>query len=138
MDASLSHHVRITICNGPLEASAGQNATGESNLPGGTGAAVCFEGIVRPMEAGTAITGLDYEVYDPMATQQIEALATELITTHGLLGVEVEHSRGHVPAGACSFRLRIFAAHRKEALAAMDEFIDRMKRDVPIWKAVME
>ena len=136
MDASLNDHVRITIHDGPLETLTGQSAKGASNLPAGTGAAVCFEGIVRPMEAGVAIAGLDYEVYDPMATQQLETLATELIASHGLLGVKVEHSRGHLPVGACSFRLRIFAAHRKEALAAMDEFIDRMKRDVPIWKAV--
>jgi molybdopterin synthase catalytic subunit len=46
----------------------------------------------------------------------------------------VEHSRGRVAAGECSFRLRVAASHRPEALRAVEEFIDRMKRDVPIWK----
>jgi molybdopterin synthase catalytic subunit len=39
-----------------------------------------------------------------------------------------------VPVGACSLRLLVAAAHRKPALKAMDEFIDALKRDIPIWK----
>ena len=38
--------------------------------------------------------------------------------------------------GERSFRLQIAAPHRQEALAAMAEFIESMKRDVPIWKNV--
>jgi molybdopterin synthase catalytic subunit len=40
-----------------------------------------------------------------------------------------------VEGGQCSFRLQVASAHRAEALAAMTEFIDRLKRDVPIWKS---
>ena len=69
-----------------------------------------------------------------MATQQLRDLAQELAASHGLTAIIVEHSRGVVPVGQCSFRLRIAATHRKEALEAMELFIDRMKRDVPIWK----
>jgi molybdopterin synthase catalytic subunit len=31
----------------------------------------------------------------------------------------------------------VYALHRAEALAAVGEFIDRMKRDVPIWKTAL-
>src|SRR5208337_5556001 len=71
-----------------------------------------------------------------MALRVLEALALEMIETHGLIGIAVEHSRGRVGVGECSFRLQIAAPHRQEALAAMAEFIDRMKRDVPIWKNI--
>jgi molybdopterin-guanine dinucleotide biosynthesis protein A len=54
--------------------------------------------------------------------------------TRALVGIAVEHSRGRVQPGECSFRLQMAAKHRQEALAAMAEFIDRMKRDAPIWK----
>lgn len=101
----------------------------------GAGAVVCFEGIVRPREGDAAITALEYEAYEPMASKMLSRLAAEATERFGLLGVVVEHSVGRVDAGACSFRLQIGSKHRKEGLAAMDWFIDTMKRDVPIWKS---
>ena len=80
------------------------------------------------------IEALDYQTYEPMAQSMIAQIGNELIAKHGLFGMFVIHSRGRVRVGECSFRLTIAARHRKEALKAMDEFIDRLKQDVPIWK----
>ncbi|RMH13098.1 MAG: molybdenum cofactor biosynthesis protein MoaE [Planctomycetota bacterium] len=120
--------IKVRITDGPLPDAPARNADGEC------GAWVVFEGVVRRDEGGRAISALRYTAYEPMATNQLAELAGSILNTHGLVRVEVEHSRGQVPVGACSFRLSIGSAHRKEALAAMDEFIDRMKQDVPIWK----
>lgn len=120
--------VLVNICDGPLD---GRNESAIENA----GAAVVFEGIVRGLEDGRAIQGLEYTTYEPMATLELDRLATHVLDRHGLLGIDVEHSRGRVPVGTVSFRLRVWAPHRKEALAAMEEFIDAMKRDVPIWKS---
>jgi len=100
----------------------------------GAGAVICFEGVVRPHEADQPIAGLHYQSYDPMAQQELDRLAREAVDRFAVLAVRVEHSRGFVANGACSFRLRIASAHRKEGLAAMDAFIDQMKQVVPIWK----
>lgn len=99
------------------------------------GATLVFEGIVRANEQGRAIRALSYEAYEPMASDALTELARDILHKHALIAITVEHSRGEVLAGERSFRLAIHSAHRKEALAAMDEFIDRMKRDVPIWKS---
>jgi len=37
----------------------------------GAGALLVFDGIVRHMEDGRELAALDYEVYEPMATQQL-------------------------------------------------------------------
>ncbi len=119
--------VHVEIVKGPLKpvkVSAGR----------GTGAFVLFEGIVRGEENGKKIIGLDYQVYEPMASKQLDLLAREMIEKHGVIEVAVWHSAGKVRVGRVSFRLLVESGHRKEALAAMDEFIDRMKKDVPIWK----
>lgn len=100
----------------------------------GGGAVLQFEGVVRPIEQNAHITALDYEAYEPMASNLLRRLAEQMIARHSLIGVCVEHSTGRIRAGECSFRLRIAAYHRKEAIVAADEFIDAMKRDVPIWK----
>lgn len=121
--------VEVVLCDGPLESPAG-----DGWRPAGAGAVVVFEGIVRGEEDGKHISGLEYEAYEPMASRQIERICRELIAEHGVIGMRVEHSRGRVAVGACSFRLRVASAHRKEAIRAMEAFIDLLKQDVPIWK----
>lgn len=119
--------VHVTIVEGPLGTEAVESAAG-------AGAVVVFEGIVRVREGEGEVEALEYEAYRPMAERMLEDIGKELSARNGLVGMWVEHSVGMVRAGARSFRLRVAAVHRKEALGAMDEFIERMKRDVPIWK----
>jgi molybdopterin synthase catalytic subunit len=101
------------------------------------GAAIVFDGVVRSDEGGRAIRALAYEVYEPMASNMLAELGREMLAKHGIVAIMVEHSRGEVPVGQRSFRLSVHALHRAEALAAVGEFIDRMKRDVPIWKTAL-
>ena len=119
--------VEVNLTEGPLPPSEPWHVEP-------AGAVVCFDGVVRPLEDGQPIRGLYYQTYDPMAERQLKQLAEQTLERYGLIAVRVEHSRGFVPNHACSFRLRIAASHRKEALQATDWFIDQMKRHVPIWK----
>ncbi len=121
--------VQVRLTEGALGKMGAVSATP------GAGAWIAFDGIVRPSEDGEPIEGLEYEAYRPMADQQLEIIGKELGEKHGLISMEIEHSIGFVPNFACSFRLLIESEHRKEGLLAMDEFIDRLKQDVPIWKS---
>ena len=122
----------ITLQDGPLPAATPWACDG-------AGAVVTFEGVVRrgePDADGTVreLAALLYEAYEPMTTRELRRLAASLGTEHGLLAAAVEHSVGAVPVGGCSFRLRAAGRHRAETLAFVAAFIDRMKRDVPLWK----
>lgn len=101
----------------------------------GHGALLTFEGIARPTENDEPIVALDYEAYEPMASNMMRRIGQRLEEELELMGLCVEHSIGRVHAGDRSLRLRIAAIHRKEALQAADRFIDELKRDVPIWKS---
>lgn len=105
----------------------------------GAGGLLVFEGFVRELEPRendqrAHVRALKYQTYEPMAQSQIARIGDDLIALHGLLGLDVVHSRGEVGVGECSIRVTISSRHRKEALTAMDQFIDRLKKDVPIWK----
>lgn len=128
---------RIRIVSGPLSA---KDRAIPTRMQGKIGALVVFEGLVREGEDGRPLRALWYEAYEPMTTRCLENLAYELAAAHTqgqaqVLLVRIEHSIERVMVGGCSFRLTVGAAHRKEALAFMDEFIDRMKKEVPIWKS---
>jgi molybdopterin synthase catalytic subunit len=98
------------------------------------GAAVDFFGVVRAEENGEAISGLDYEAYQPMAERQIEAIIRALLDEFACRVVEVTHRIGFVPVGEASIAIRVAASHRQEAIAFVAEFMNRLKKDVPIWK----
>ncbi|MDB6173196.1 MAG: moaE [Chthoniobacteraceae bacterium] len=98
------------------------------------GAVVEFQGLVREMENGGTLRGLDYEAYEPMASRQLERIFDELARTYPIAAVTFIHRLGWVPVGEASLFLRVQSAHRGEALAFCGHAIDRMKCDVPIWK----
>ncbi len=102
----------------------------------GAGAVVRFEGRVRAEEKGAVIEALDYEAYQPMARTEMEKLARELGAAHGCLAVRVRHRLGRVPVGEAAILVEVCARHRGEAFAFVTEFMNRVKQDVPIWKAV--
>ena len=121
---------RVEITRKPLVASGVTSADGTS------GAVVEFAGVVRGEEEGAPITTLDYEAYEAMARSEMERIVRELSAQYPCHQVEVTHRIGHVPAGEASILVRIAAKHRAEAFSLLTEFMDRLKRDVPIWKKV--
>ena len=121
--------VRVELVEGPLGPTS-------AAAPGGgrSGAVLAFTGVVRGLEGGRPLRALRYEAYPPMTQRLLHGLAEAVAAEFGLHAVEALHSVGEVPVGKASFRLTAAAAHRPEALAATAAFIDRMKRDVPLWK----
>ncbi len=98
------------------------------------GACVEFYGLVREMERGQALSGLAYEAHESMARRHLGRIFRELGAAHPIAAVTFIHRLGWVPVGEASMLVRVLSAHRGEALAFCGAAIDRMKKDVPIWK----
>ena len=99
------------------------------------GACVEFLGIVREDEGGRALAGLSYEAYEVMARTEFARIHAELVRKFSIAAATVIHRVGWVPVGEASLFVRVLAKHRGAALGYCGELIDRMKQDVPIWKA---
>ena len=98
------------------------------------GARLEFSGVVRESENGRKIPGLYYEAYEPMARTQLEKIFQELSAKHPCEEILFIHRLGFVPVGEASLFIRVCSRRRKAGLSLMDELIDRLKADVPIWK----
>jgi molybdopterin synthase catalytic subunit len=98
------------------------------------GAVVDFQGLVREMEGDSALPGLFYEAYEPMARKVLTRHLEELGKIHGCDAVHFIHRTGWVPVGEASLHIRVLSSHRAEALRFLADSIDRLKLDVPIWK----
>ena len=99
----------------------------------GSGAVVTFEGDVRAETKGRKVTRLEYEAYLPMAERSLVRLASEIEREHGA-SVAIVHRVGHLTPGDAAVVIACSAPHRTPAFRACEATIERLKREVPIWK----
>jgi len=98
------------------------------------GANILFVGTTRRTTAGELTEGLDYEAHEPMAAAALARLQQEAAVRFGLTACALEHRLGWVPVGEASIAVALAAPHRREAFAAVEWLMDRIKAEVPIWK----
>lgn len=100
------------------------------------GAIATFTGRVRRRDHDDDVPTLrlEYERYDGVATEQIDGIATELEAREGVYEVFFHHRTGTVEAGEDAVYVVVLAGHRAEAFAAVEDAIDRLKAEVPLFK----
>lgn len=114
--------------------TAGAIVEPELPLASGAGSFLEFRGIVRGMEDGAPIAALRYEVYPEMAEKVIRDIVEDLARPTPCLRVIVIHRHGTIPVGEAAIYMRVDSAHRGEGFRMLEEFMNRLKKDVPIWK----
>ncbi len=98
------------------------------------GAVVVFEGVVRNNTKGRATIHLEYECYEGMAREQMVRIGREIASQFPIGRIGIVHRLGRLEIGEASVSVVTTAAHRKPAFEAALEGINRLKREVPIWK----
>jgi molybdopterin synthase catalytic subunit len=98
------------------------------------GANVLFVGTARGFTNGVETTGLEYEAHDSMATEALERLCTAAVDRFSLLACAVEHRLGRIAIGEAAVGIASSATHRRAAFEAAEWLMERIKREVPIWK----
>jgi molybdopterin converting factor subunit 1 len=98
------------------------------------GGVVTFIGKVREHSRGHIIDHLEYEAYVPMALRVMQQIAAAIEAEISGAQVAIHHRLGWLGIGEPAVILAAAAPHRAEAFDACRAAIDRLKRDVPIWK----
>jgi molybdopterin synthase catalytic subunit len=98
------------------------------------GAVVVFWGVVREVEDGRKIEGIDYEAHMVMAEHQLRLVAEAAAEKFQLKKVVAHHRIGFVRTGEPSLFLQVNAQHRATAFEASKWIVDELKKKVPIWK----
>ncbi len=98
------------------------------------GAVVTFSGIVRTNEGSRILKGLQYDCYMDMAKKLFQEAGEDVMRRFSLLDLVAFHRIGFVAPGETSLFVAVCALHRAEAFNGCSEFVDRIKKNVPIWK----
>ena len=97
------------------------------------GGTVLFAGAVRDVDAGKAVTRLDYTAH-PNAVAELTRVAESVAARFPATAIAVVHRVGELAIGDLAVVLAVACPHRGEAFAAARALIDELKETVPIWK----
>jgi molybdopterin synthase catalytic subunit len=120
---------RTALVEEPLDVAATVAAVGGADC----GAVVLFLGTVRDHHQGRTVSRLTYSAYLPLAVTRLAAIAAELEAEHGAR-LAVSHRLGELLPGEASVVIAAAAPHRAAAYTASRACLERLKREVPIWK----
>ena len=100
------------------------------------GAIATFTGRVRRHDDETdpATLQLAFERYDPVATERLRSIEADLEDRAGVYAVELFHRTGVIEDGEDIVFVVVLAGHRTEAFRAVEDGINRLKAEVPIFK----
>ena len=98
------------------------------------GGIVVFEGVVRDHARGKQVRYLEYEIYEEMAREQIQAIIHEAQQRWGVERIALAHRFGRLEIGEASVIIVVASPHRAQAFDACRYIIDTLKATVAIWK----
>ncbi len=98
------------------------------------GAILLFLGVVREVNDGRGVTGIEYNAYEAMAARELDAIAREAGARFDSPAVHIVHRLGELGLEDASVGIAVAHAHRGEAYAASRWVIEELKSRVPIWK----
>lgn len=100
------------------------------------GAIATFTGRVRELdgEDDAPTSHLEFEKYEGIADERMATIRRELEDREGVQEVLMHHRTGVVAAGEDIVFVVVLAGHREEAFRTVEDGINRLKAEVPLFK----
>jgi molybdopterin synthase catalytic subunit len=98
------------------------------------GAHSIFLGQVRADEiSGKIVAEIEYTTYEEMALKKMSEIREDIFSKYQLTCLHVHHSLGRVKAGEISLFVFASSVHRKAAIDACSEVVEKIKKELPVW-----
>lgn len=98
------------------------------------GAHSIFLGQVRnDMINEKEVLAIEYTSYEDMANEKMAEIREEIFAKYELTCMHIYHSLGLVNSGEICLFVFTSSSHRKAAIDACEEVVERIKKELPIW-----
>lgn len=125
-----SERFRAALTDGRIDTSTVIEAVASPTR----GAVLLFLGTVRNHHGGRPVELLTYSAYRSMAEERLLRIVREIEAEGDDLALAIVHRLGEVPAGEASVAIAAASSHRAAAYEASRRALERLKKEVPIWK----
>jgi molybdopterin synthase catalytic subunit len=82
---------------------------------------------------GKKVMAIEYTAYTEMALEKMHEIREAIFAKYPLSCMHVYHSLGRVATGEICLFVFTSSAHRKPAIDACTEIVERIKAELPIW-----
>ena len=119
---------------GPIAASFVAGSIQKHSTRTDIGGHSIFLGQVRADKIdGKEVASIEYTAYEEMALEMMHTIRENMFAKYDLTCMHVHHSLGNVKAGEISLFVFTSSAHRKAAIDACEETVERIKAELPVW-----
>ncbi|XZF15920.1 molybdenum cofactor biosynthesis protein MoaE [Chitinophagaceae bacterium MMS25-I14] len=130
----MEEKIRNIFTSGPVDASFIAESIRKHHTKTTIGGHSIFMGQVRADAiAGKTVAAIEYTAYEVMALEQMHRIREDIFAKYPLICMHVHHSLGVVRAGEICLFVFASAAHRKAAIDACEETVERIKAELPVW-----
>ena len=134
------HTIKNIFVNGAITAAFIGDSIQRHSSKTGIGGHSIFLGQVRAdVIDNKKVAAIVYTAYEEMANEKMQLIREAIFEKYQLTCMHVHHSLGKIAAGEICLFVFTSAPHRKAAIAACEETVERIKADLPVWgKEIME
>ena len=119
---------------GPIPAAFIAESIGKHSARTDIGAHSIFLGQVRGDVVGEkVVAAIDYTAYEEMALEKMHEIREAIFAKYPLTCLHVHHSLGRVAVGELCLFVFTSSKHRKAAIEACSETVERIKAELPVW-----
>jgi len=130
----LTHRPKQVFVQGPISPDFVGESIAKHSAKTNIGAHSIFLGQVRnDVLDGREVTAIEYAAYEEMAEEKLREIREETFARYPLTCMHIYHSLGRVKAGEISLFVFTSGVHRREAIDACNEVVERIKQEVPVW-----
>jgi molybdopterin synthase catalytic subunit len=126
----VSEDPHIELVDGPIQMEVLRDRVDHPDA----GAHGWFVGVTRRTTGDLITETLHYEAHSTMAMRELNKLADSAVKKFSLLRLVIVHRLGEVPVTEASVAIGCSSQHRPETFAALEWIMNKLKKDVPIWK----
>ncbi|MBL7773010.1 MAG: molybdenum cofactor biosynthesis protein MoaE [Chitinophagaceae bacterium] len=119
---------------GPISAQFIADSIAKHSSKQGIGAHSIFLGQVRADRVEEKkVKAIDYSAYEEMALEKMHVIREAIFEQYNLICMHIHHSLGSVQTGEICLFVFTSSVHRRDAIDACNEVVERIKKELPIW-----
>lgn len=126
--------IKNIFTNGPVTADFIAQSISNHSSKTDIGGHSIFLGQVRKDDIdGKKVSAIDYTAFEEMALAKMHEIREDTFSKYPLSCMHVHHSIGMVNSGEICLFVFTSSKHRKPAIEACNELVERIKSELPIW-----
>ena len=126
--------IKNIFVDGPVSPEFIAKSIANHNIKTEIGGHSIFMGQVRKDEIdGKIVSAINYTAFEDLALNKMHEIREEIFDKYPLSCMHIHHSLGTIRAGEICLFVFTSSKHRKPAIEACNELVERIKSELPIW-----